>query len=87
VCISLVDSELSLVGIRRLIPPHLLKVCSAHKDKVEIKCMCSVGGKTPTKPKLYSYFSSLRHIEHGKDDIMYIIHSFNMGDRIKRVVL
>jgi hypothetical protein len=49
--------------------------------------MCSVGGKTPTKPKLYSYFSSLRHIEHGKDDIMYIIHSFNMGDRIKRVVL
>jgi hypothetical protein len=37
VCITVADSELSLVEIRRSIPSHLLKVCSAHKDKVEIK--------------------------------------------------
>jgi hypothetical protein len=47
VCITIADSELSLIEIRRSIPPHLLKVCSAHKDKAEIKCMDSVGGKTP----------------------------------------
>jgi hypothetical protein len=35
----------------------------------------SVGGKTPTEPKPYSYFSSLRHIEHDMIDIMYIVHS------------
>ena len=34
--------------------PHtLLEVCPSHKDKVEIKCMGSVGGKTPTEPKFY----------------------------------
>jgi hypothetical protein len=84
-CISLVDSELSLVGIGRLIPPHLLKVCSAHKDKVEIKCMGSVGGKTPIEPKLYPFFSNLRHIEHDKVDIMYIVHSYNIGVKIRRM--
>jgi hypothetical protein len=51
VCITVANSKLSLVGIRRLIPPHLLKVCSAHKDKVDIKCIGSIGGKTPTEPK------------------------------------
>jgi len=46
--------ELSLLEIREstAFPHTLLKVCSAHKDKVEIKCMGSVGGKTPTGPKL-----------------------------------
>jgi hypothetical protein len=41
-----------------------------------------VGGKTPTEPKLYSYFSNLRHIEHDKVGIMYFVHSHNMGDKI-----
>jgi hypothetical protein len=27
-------------------------VCPTHKDKVEIKCMGSVGGKTSTEPKV-----------------------------------
>jgi len=44
--------ELSLVEfweINRLL--HiLLEVCPACKDKVEIKCMGPIGGKTPTKP-------------------------------------
>jgi hypothetical protein len=29
-------------------------VCPAHRDKAEIKCMGSVGEKTPTEPKVYS---------------------------------
>ena len=57
------NSKLSLVEFGESIPPHLLEVCSTHKDKVEIKCMGSVGGKTPTEPKLYLLFSNLKHIE------------------------
>jgi hypothetical protein len=41
----------------------LLDVCSARKDKVEIKCTGSVGGKTPIEPKLYLLFSKLEHME------------------------
>jgi hypothetical protein len=26
----------------------------AHRDKVEIKCIGSIGGKTPIEPKVYS---------------------------------
>jgi hypothetical protein len=48
-------SELSLVEFGGSAPPHFLKVCSDHNDKVEIKCMCSIGGKTPTEPKLYIF--------------------------------
>jgi hypothetical protein len=58
-----------------LTPPHLLKECSAHKDNVEIKCMGSVGGKTPTEPKIYLHFSNLRLIEHDEDDV-YILCLF-----------
>ena len=62
-CIIIDGSELSLVEIGGSTPPHLLEVCSAHEDKVEIKCMGSVGGKTPIELKLYLLFFSLRHIE------------------------
>jgi hypothetical protein len=48
-------SELLLVEFGRSTPPHLLEVCSAHNDKVEIKCMGFVGRKTPTEPKLYIF--------------------------------
>jgi len=48
VCIIIAGSELSLVELGGSTPPHLLVVCSSHEDKVEIKCMGSVGGKTPT---------------------------------------
>jgi hypothetical protein len=54
-------------------------MCSAHKDEVEIKCMGSVGGKTPTEPKIYSFFSSLRH---GKIDLCTLF-IYNMGDKIE----
>jgi hypothetical protein len=61
---SLTDSGPSLVEIgESIVFPHtLLEVCSAHKDKVEIKCMGSVGGKTPAELKLCLFLSSLRHI-------------------------
>ena len=60
-------------------------MCSAHKDKVEIKCMGSVGGKTTTGPKLYLlFFSSLGTLNHVTVDVM-CIHSYNMGDKIRRM--
>jgi len=60
-------------------------VYSAHKDKVEIKCMGSVGGKTPIKPKLYLFFSlTLGTSNYVTVDIM-CIHSYNMGDKIRRM--
>ena len=58
----------------RLIPHSLLEVCPAHKDKVEINCMGSVGGKTPTESKLYLFFSNLRHIEQDEVDV-YVLCS------------
>ena len=62
---GLIGSEPSLVkiwGIDELLHT-LLEVCPAHKDKVEIKCMGSIGGKTPIEPKLYLFISNLRQIE------------------------
>jgi hypothetical protein len=32
----------------------VFKVGPAHRDKAEIKCMGSIGGKTPIEPKVYS---------------------------------
>ena len=84
-CIITAGSELSLVEFGGSTPHTLLKVCSAHKDKVEIKCMGSVGGKTPIEPKLYLlFFSSPGTSNHVTVDVM-CIHSYNMGDKIRRM--
>jgi hypothetical protein len=48
-------------------------MCPAHKDKVEIKCMGFVGGKTPTKPKFYSFFFNFRHMEQDEVDVMRFV--------------
>jgi hypothetical protein len=32
--------------------------------------MGSIGGKTPTEPKVCSFFSNLRHSEQDKADVM-----------------
>jgi hypothetical protein len=48
--------------------------------------MNSVGGKTPIEPKIYLLFSSLRHIEYDKVDVMCIVCSYNMGDKIRMIV-
>jgi hypothetical protein len=59
-------------GIHKLL--HiLLEVCTACKDKVEIKCTDSVGGKTPTELKFYLFFSNLEHMEHVKVDVMRFV--------------
>ena len=52
---------------------------------VEIKCMGSVGGKTPTEPKIYLFFSILRYI--GQDDRLMLcaLFNYNMGDKIRRL--
>ena len=73
---SLAGSEPLLVeiGESTIFPHTLLEVCPAHKDKVEIKCMSSVGGKTPTEPKFYSFLSNLRHIEYDEVDV-YVLCS------------
>ena len=73
-CIIIAGSELSLIEFGGLTPPHMLEVCSTHEDKVGIKCMGSGGGKTPTKPKLYLFFSNLRHFEQDEVDVISLVH-------------
>ena len=62
------------IGESTVFPHTLLEVCPTHKDKVEIKCMGSVGGKTPTEPRFYSFISNLRHIEQDEVDV-YVLYS------------
>ena len=62
------------IGESTIFPHTLLEVCPSHKDKVEIKCMGSVGEKTPTEPKFYSFLSKLRHIEYDEVDV-YVLCS------------
>jgi hypothetical protein len=68
-------SELLLVEFWEIDKPlhTLLEVCPTCKDKVEIKCMGSIGGKTPTEPKLFLFFSNVGHIEQDDVDVMYFI--------------
>ena len=47
--------------------------------------MGSVGGKTPTEPKLYLFFLALDILNHDKVDVMCIVHSYNMGDKIRKM--
>ena len=71
---GLTGSALPLVeiGESMIVFPHtLLEVCPTHKNKVEIKCMGSVGGKKPIEPKFYSF---LRHIEYDEVDV-YVLCS------------
>jgi hypothetical protein len=57
------NPELPLVEFGDQLPHTLLELLSAHQEKVEIKCIGSIGGKTPIEPKLYLFFSILSHIE------------------------
>jgi hypothetical protein len=84
--LSLTDSELSLIEIWRInwLSHTLLKVCPAHKDKIEIKCMGSVGGKTPTELKLYLFFSSLGTLNNMKL-MLCALFNYNMGGKIRRL--
>ena len=82
--IIIVGLELSLVEFGGSTPPHLLEVCSAHKDGVEIKCMGFVGGITPAEPKLIYSSLTLSTSNHVTVDVM-CIHSYNMGNKIRRM--
>ena len=59
-------------------------MCSAHKDKVEIKCMGSVGGKHQQNQNFIYSSLALGTLNHDKVDVM-CIHSYNMGDKIRRM--
>jgi hypothetical protein len=69
------SSELLLVEFWGIDIPllTLLEVCPACKDKIEIKYMGSVGGKTPIEPKVYLLFSNLGHMEQDKFDVMRFV--------------
>jgi hypothetical protein len=57
-------------------------VCSTHKDKVEIKCMGSIGGKTPTEPKLYLFLlDTLNKMKL----MLCALFNYNMDGRIRRL--
>jgi hypothetical protein len=38
--------------------------------------MGSVGGKTPTEPKLSLFFSNLKHIEQDEADVICFVHLY-----------
>jgi hypothetical protein len=63
---------------------NLLDVCPACKDKVEIKCMGSASGKTPTKPKLYLLFPNLGHMEQDEFDVVCFVQLCLSG-KIRRL--
>jgi hypothetical protein len=61
-------------------------MCPAHKDKVEIKCMGSVGGKTLTEPKLF--YSSVTIGTLNKMKLMLCaMFIYIMGERIRRLCM
>jgi hypothetical protein len=47
--------------------------------------MCSAGGKTPTEPKLYIFFLALGTLNYNKVDVMCIVLSSYMSDKIRRM--
>ena len=57
-------------------------MCPAHKDKVEIKCLGSIGVKTPTKPKVYLFFSLALGTLNMIRLMLCALFSYNMGDKI-----
>ena len=60
--------ELSLLEIweSTAFPHTLLKVCSAHEDKVEIKCMGSIGGKHQHNQNFIYSSLALGTLDHDK---------------------
>ena len=76
---GLTGLELSIVEIREstVFPHTLLEVCPTHKDKAEIKCIGYVGMKTLIEPKLYSFFSNLRHMEQDEVDVIRFVQLYN----------
>ena len=82
--LSIQNFHMSNLGDR--LPHTLLKVYSAHKDKVEIKCMGSFGGKHQQNQNFIYSSLALGSLNHDKVDIM-CIHSYNMDNKIRRMMM
>ena len=59
-------------------------MCSAHRDKVEIKCMGSIGGKTPIEPN-FIYFSLALGTLNMIKLMLCALFSYNMGNKIRKL--
>jgi hypothetical protein len=66
------------------LPPYFARSVSCSYDKVEIKCMGSVGGKTSTEPKLYYSSLSLGTLNKMKLMLCALFNCY-MGDKTKRL--
>ena len=42
-------------------------------------------GKHQQNQNFFLFFSNLRHIEYDKVDVMCIVHSYNMDDKIRKM--
>ena len=69
------NSELPLVEFGGSTLHTLLEVCSAHKDKVEIKCMGSVGGKHQQDQNFIYSSLAFGTLNHDRANVMCIIFS------------
>ena len=69
------NSELTLVEFGGSTPYTLLEVCSAHKDKEEIKCMSSVGEKHQQNQNFIYSSLALGTLNHDRVNVMCIIYS------------
>jgi hypothetical protein len=83
---SLIGLEFSLVEIWEIdeLLLTLLEVCPTHKDKIEIKCMGSIGGKTPTKLN-FTYSSLILGTLNKMKLMLCALFNYNMGDKIRSV--
>lgn len=79
---SSVPALVKIAGVDRTPPPHTWpKLRSDHIEKVEIKCMDSAGGKTPTKQK--KFIQTLINHRH-----IYIMNEMNKNkEQPKCIVL
>ena len=63
-------------------PPTLRSKCVLVTKARQRSCAWALlVEKHQQNQKLYSFFSSLRHIEYDKVDVMCLVHSYNMDDR------
>jgi hypothetical protein len=60
-------------------------VCPACKTKVGIKCMGSIGGKTPTEPNLFIYSSLTLDTLNKIKLMLHTLFTYNLSGKIRRL--
>ena len=70
--LSIQNFHMSNLGDR--LPHTLLKVYSAHKDKVDIKCMALLVGKHQQNQNLIYSSPALGTLNYDKIDVVCIVH-------------